>query len=189
MVTLYKLIHGHTLGEIACKADIGWSTVHDILWMVIPATIEHWAILYHGHKGRGWIWSHWLSKVDQWLSICIGASDGSHRVIWAPCDTIIVTDHQNRMKTSSMLLQGVNDFNCYFTSINTRVPGSMHESYHLKCSELYPEAEVGNMTGLNQDPYMHCRWPWLSPHKMFDNIVQDECFGCSSHIRGAMIQS
>lgn len=31
VVTLYRLIHGNTLGKIACKADIGWSTVHDIL--------------------------------------------------------------------------------------------------------------------------------------------------------------
>jgi hypothetical protein len=50
------------------------------------------------------------------------------------------------------LLQGVVDSKCYFTSINTGPPGSLHDSAHFKSTELYRKVEEGIMGGFHDDP-------------------------------------
>lgn len=64
----------------------------------------------------------------------------------------MAADHRNRNKSFSILLQGVVDSNCYFTSINTGPPGSLHDSAHFKSTELYRKVEQGIMGGFHDDP-------------------------------------
>jgi hypothetical protein len=44
------------------------------------------------------------------------------------------------------------DSKCYFTSINTGPPGSLHDSAYFKSSELYRKVEEGLMGGFHDDP-------------------------------------
>jgi hypothetical protein len=83
---------------------------------------------------------------------CIGAIDGTHVYITSPSNTIAAADHRNCHKSFSILLQGVVDSKCYFTSINTGPPGSLHDSAHFKSTELYCKAEEGTMGGFHDDP-------------------------------------
>jgi hypothetical protein len=69
-----------------------------------------------------------------------------------PSSTIVAADHRNRYKFFSILLQGVVDNKCYFTSINTGPPGSLHDSAHFKTTELYRKVEEGIMGGFHDDP-------------------------------------
>ena len=71
--------------------------------------------------------------------------------IASPSNTIVAADHRNRYKSFSILLQGVVDSKCYFTSINTGPPGSLHDSAHFKTSELYRKVEEGTMGGFHDD--------------------------------------
>ena len=96
----------------------------------------------------------------QWLPNCIGAIDGSHIYISTPSNTIVAADHRNRNKSFSILLQGVVDSKCFFTSINTCPPGSLHDSAHFKSSELYRKVEEGTMGGFHDDPLT---WPSCLP--------------------------
>ena len=59
---------------------------------------------------------------------------------------------RNRNKLFSILLQGVVDSKCYFTSINTGPPGSLHDSAHFKSTELYRKVDEGIMGGFHDDP-------------------------------------
>ena len=92
----------------------------------------------------------------QWLPNCIGAIDGSHIYIAAPSNIIVAADHRNRLKSFSILLQGVVDSKCYFTSINTGPPSSLHDSAHFKSTELYRKVEEGIIGGFHDDPLI---WP------------------------------
>ena len=83
---------------------------------------------------------------------CIGAIDGSHIYVAAPSNTIVAADHRNRYKSFSILLQGVVDNKCYFTSINTGPPGSLHDNAHCKSTELYRKVDEGIMGGFHDDP-------------------------------------
>ena len=82
----------------------------------------------------------------------IGAMDGSHIYISSPSSTIVATDHRNRYKSFSILLQGVVDSKCYFTSVNCGPPGSLHDSAHFRSTELYRKVEEGIMSGFHDDP-------------------------------------
>ena len=92
----------------------------------------------------------------QGMPNCIGAIDGSHIYIASPSNTIVAADHRNRNKSFSILLQGVVDSKCCFTSINTGPPGSLHDSAHFKSSELYRKVEEGVMGGFHDNPLS---WP------------------------------
>ena len=52
------------------------------------------------------------------------------------------------------------DSKCYFTSVNTGPPGSLHDSAHFKSSELYRKVEEGVMGGFHDDPMT---WPSCLP--------------------------
>ena len=88
----------------------------------------------------------------QWFPNCIGAIDGSHIYVAAPSNTIVAANHRNRNKSFFILLQGVVDSKCYFTSINTGPPGSLHDIAHFKSTELYRKVEEGTMSGFHDDP-------------------------------------
>ena len=64
----------------------------------------------------------------------------------------MAADHRNRYKSFSILLHGVVDSKCYFTSVNTGPPGSLHDSAHFKTSELYQKVEEGTMGGFHDEP-------------------------------------
>lgn len=91
-------------------------------------------------------------QAKQGFPNCIGAIDGTHIYVTSPPNTIAAADHRNRHKSFSVLLQGVVDSKCYFTSINTGPPGSLHDSAHFKSTELYRKAEAGTMGGFHDDP-------------------------------------
>jgi len=156
VVTLFKLMHGASIPLVADKAAFGKSTVGEILRQVCPAISQHFGHLV------AWPTGHRLARIaagfesKQWLPNCIGAIDGSHIYIAAPAKPIVAADYRNRMKSFSILLQGVVDSKCYFTSINTGPPGSLHDSAHFKSSELYRKAEEGIMGGFHNDPLT---WP------------------------------
>ena len=60
--------------------------------------------------------------------------------------------HRNQNKSFSILLQGVVDSKCYFTSINTGPPGSLHDSAHFKSTELYRKMEERTIGGFHDNP-------------------------------------
>jgi len=143
VVTLFKLMHGVSIPLVADKAALGKSTVGQILRQVCSAISISLGHLIAWPVGRR------LTRVvagfqsKQRFPNCIGAVDGSHIYIAAPSNTIVAADHRNRNKSFSILLQGVVDSKCYFTSINTGPPGSLHDSAHFKSTEMYRKTEGG----------------------------------------------
>ena len=152
VVTLFKLMHGVSIPLVADKAALGKSTVHDILRLVCGAISNHFGHLVAWPVGRRLMRVASAYQAKQWFPNCIGAIDGSHIYIAAPSNTIVAADHRNRNKSFSILLQGVVDSKCYFTSINTGPPGSLHDSAHFKSTELYRKVEEGIMGGFHDDP-------------------------------------
>ena len=155
-MTLFKLMHGVPIPLVADKAAIGKSMVHGILRQVRSTISTHFGHLI------AWLTGQRLTRVTsafqakQWLPNCIGAIDGTHVYIQAPPNSIVAADHRNRNKSFSILLQGVVDTKCYFTSLNTGPPGSLHDSAHFKSTELYRKVEEGVMGGFHDDPLT---WP------------------------------
>ena len=156
VVTLFKLMHGVCIPLVADKAALGKSTMHEILRQVCSAISKHFGHLLAWPVGRRLIRTAEGFQAKQGFPNCIGAIDGSHIYVAAPASTIVAADHRNRNKSFSILLQGVVDSKCYFTSINTGPPGSLHDSAHFKSSELYRKVEEGTMGGFHDDPLM---WP------------------------------
>ena len=152
VVTLFKLMHGVSIPLVADKAALGKSTVHDILRLVCMAISNQFGHLVAWPTGRRLMRIASGFQAKQWFPNCIGAIDGSHIYISAPSNTIVAADHRNRNKSFSILLQGVVDSKCYFTSINTGPPGSLHDSAHFKSTELYRKVEEGIMGGFHDDP-------------------------------------
>ena len=169
VVTLFKLMHGVAIPLVADKAALGKSTVGDILRQVCAAICDNFGHLIAWPVGRRLprIAAGFQSK--QWLPNCIGAIDGSHIYIASPSNTIVAADHRNRNKSFSILLQGVVDSRCYFTSINTGPPGSLHDSAHFKSTELYRKVGEGTMGGFHDDPLT---WPTALPFPPY--IVADK---------------
>ena len=156
VVTLFKLMHGVSIPLVADKAALGKSTVGDILRQVCGAISKNFGHLIAWPTGRRLTRIATGFQSKQWLPNCIGAIDGSHIYIAAPSNTIVAADHRNRNKSFSILLQGVVDSKCYFTSINTGPPGSLHDSAHFRNTELYRKVEEGTMGGFHDDPLT---WP------------------------------
>ena len=152
VVTLYKLMHGVSIPLVADKAALGKSTVHDILRQVCSAISDQFGHLIAWPVGRRLVRTAEGFQSKQWFPNCIGAIDGSHIYVAAPSNTIVEADHRNRNKSFSILLQGVVDSKCYFTSINTGPPWSLHDSAHFKRTELYQKVEEGIMGGFHDDP-------------------------------------
>ena len=156
VVTLFKLMHGVSIPLVADKAALGKSTVGEILRQVCSAISVNFGHMVSWPTGRRLARITAAFQSKQWLPNCIGAIDGSHIYIASPSNTIVAADHRNRYKSFSILLQGVVDSKCYFTSVNTGPPGSLHDSAHFKSSELYRRVEEGTMGGFHDDPLA---WP------------------------------
>jgi hypothetical protein len=152
VVTLYKLMHGVCIPLVADKAALGKSTVHEILRQVCSTISTHLGHLIAWPVGRRLVRTVAGFQGKQSFPNCIGAIDGSHIYVSAPSNTIVASDHRNRYKSFSILLQGVVDSKCYFTSINTGPPGSLHDSAHFKSTELYRKVDEGIMGGFHDDP-------------------------------------
>ena len=151
VVTLFKLMHGVSIPLVADKAVFGKSTVHEILRQVCKAISLHFGHLIAWHVGRRLIKTTAGFQLKQRFPNCIGAIDGFHIYVTAPSNTIVAADHRNWNKSFFSLLQGVVDSKCYFTSINTGPPGSLHDSAHFKSLELYRKVEEGIMGGFHDD--------------------------------------
>ena len=160
VVTLFKLVHGVPIPLVADKAALSKSTVSEILRQVCGAISANFGHLVAWPVGRRLVRIAEGFQSKQWLPNCIGAIDGSHIYISSPANTIVDADHRNRNKSFSILLQGVVDSKCFFTSINTGPPGSLHDSAHFKSSELYRKVEEGIMGGFHDDPLT---WPSCLP--------------------------
>ena len=160
VVTLFKLMHGAAISLVADKAALGKSTVGDILRQVCGAISKNFGHLIAWPTGRRLTRIATGFQSKQWLPNCIGAIDGSHIYIASPSNTIVAADHRNRNKSFSILLQGVVDSKCYFTSINTGPPGSLHDSAHFRSTELYRKVQEGTMGGFHDDPLT---WPSALP--------------------------
>ena len=156
VVTLFKLMHGVSIPLVADKAALGKSTVSEILRQVCTAISINFGHLIAWPVGRRLTRITAAFQAKQGLPNCMGAIDGSHVYIASPSNTIVAADHRNRNKSFSILLQGVVDSKCYFTSINTGPPGSLHDSAHFKSSELFRKVEEGVMGGFHDDP---TTWP------------------------------
>ena len=152
VVTLFKLMHGVSIPLVADKAALGKSTVYEILRQVCPAICTHFGHLIAWPTGHRLMRTVAGFQAKQWFPNCMGAIDGSHIYVSAPSNTIVAADHRNRYKSFSILLQGVVDSKCYFTSINTGPPGSLHDSAHFKSTEMYRKVEEGIMGGFHDDP-------------------------------------
>jgi hypothetical protein len=156
VVTLFKLMHGASIPLVADRAALGKSTVHEILRQVCTAISNHLGHLLAWPVGRRLMRTAVGFEAKQRFPNCIGAIDGSHIYVAAPSNTIVAADHRNRNKSFSILLQGVVDSRCYFTSINTGPPGSLHDSAHFKSTELFRKVEEGIMGSFHDDPLV---WP------------------------------
>ena len=156
VVTLFKLMYGASIPLVADKAALGKSTVSEILRQVCLAISTHFGHLIAWPVGRRLARTATAFQAKQGLPTYIGAIDGSHIYIASPSNIIVAADHRNRNKSFSILLQGVVDSRCYFTSINAGPPGSLHDSAHFKSSELYWKVEEGIMGGFHDDPLT---WP------------------------------
>ena len=156
VVTLFKLMHGVSIPLVADRAVLGKYTVHEILRQVCTAISNSFGHLLAWPVGRRIMRTAAGFQAKQCFPNCIGAIDGSHIYVAAPSNTIVVADHRNRNKSFSILLQGVVDSRYYFTSINTRPPGSLHDNAHFKNTELYRKVEEGIMGGFHDDPLA---WP------------------------------
>ena len=182
VVTLFKLMLGVPIPLVADKAALEKSTVSDILRQVCGAISVNFGHLVAWPVGRRLVRIAAAFQGKQWFPNCIGAIDGSHIYIVAPSNTIVAADHRNRNKSFSMLLQGVVDNKCYFTSINTGPPGSLHDSAHFKSSELYRKVEEGIMGGFHDDPLT---WPSGLPFPPY--IVADRGYPllswCITHFK------
>ena len=168
VVTLLKLMHGAPIPLVADKVALGKSTVSDILRQVCGAISFNFGHLVAWPVGRRLVKIAAAFQGKQWFPNYIGAIDGSHIYIASPANTIVAADHHNRNKLFSILLQGVVDSKCYFTSINTGSPGSLHDSVHFKSSELYRKVEEGIIRGFHDDPLT---WPSGLPFPSY--IVAD----------------
>ena len=168
VVTLFKLMHGVSIPLVADKAALGKSTVHGILRQVCVAISNNFGHLIAWPVGRRLARVTTAFQAKQRMPNCIGAIDGTHVYISAPPNSIVAADHRNRNKSFSILLQGVVDTKCYFTSVNTGPPGSLHDSAHFKSSELYRKVEEGVMGGFHDDPMT---WPSALPFPPY--IVAD----------------
>ena len=168
VVTLFKLMHGATIPLVADRAALGKSTVGEILRQVCSAICNNFGHLIAWPVGRRLARTAAAFESKGWLPNCIGAIDGSHIYISSPSNTIVAADHRNRNKSFSILLQGVVDSKCYFTSINTGPPGSLHDSAHFRSTELYKRVEEGTMGGFHDDPLS---WPSALPFPPY--IVAD----------------
>ena len=161
-------MHGVSIPLVADKPALGKSTAGDILRQVCSAISHNFAHLI------AWITGRRLHRIaaafqpKQWFPNCIGAIDGSHIYIASPSNNIVAADHRNRYKSFSILLQGVVDSKCYFTSINTGPPRSLDDSAHFKSTELYRRVEEGVMGGFHDDPMS---WPSSLPFPPY--IVAD----------------
>ena len=156
VVTLFKLMHGVAIPLVADRAALGKSTVGEILRQVCAAICNNFGHLIAWPAGQRLARIAHAFQSKQCLPNCIGAIDGSHIYIASPSNTIVAADHRNRNKSFSILLQGVVDSKCHFTSINTGPPGSLHDSAHFKSTELYRKVEEGTMGGFHDDPLT---WP------------------------------
>ena len=152
VVTLFKLMHGVCIPLVADKAALGKSTVHGILRQVCSAISKKFGHLIAWPIGRRLERLTSAFQAKQHMPNCIGAIDGSHVYIAASPNNIVAAYHRNRYKTFSILLHAVVDTKCYFTSINTGPPGSLHGSAHFKSTELYRKVEEGVMSGFHDDP-------------------------------------
>ena len=168
VVTLFKLMHGVSIPLVADKAALGKSTIHGILRQVCVAISNNFGHLIAWPVGRRLTRVTTAFQAKQRMPNCIGAIDGTHVYISAPPNSIVAADHRNRNKSFSILLQGVVDTKCYFTSVNTGPPGSLHDSAHFKSSELYRKVEEGVMGGFHDDP---TTWPSALPFPPY--IVAD----------------
>ena len=168
VVTLFKLMHGVSIPLVADKAALGKATVYGILRQVCSAISSHFGHLIAWPVGRRLARVTSAFQAKQWMPNCIGAIDGTHVYIAAPPNSIAAADHRNRYKSFSILLQGVVDSKCYFTSVNTGPPGSLHDSAHFKSTELYRKVEEGVMGGFHDDPMT---WPAALPFPPY--IVAD----------------
>ena len=160
VVTLFKLMHGVSIPLVADKAALGKSTVGEILRQVCSAISNHFGHLIAWPVGRRLARVTAAFQSKQQFPNCIGAIDGSHIYISSPFSTIVAADHQNRFKSFFILLQGVVDSRCYFTSVNTGPLGSLHDSAHFKSTELYHKVEEGIMGGFHDDPQSPVQGDW-----------------------------
>ena len=152
VVTLFKLMHGVPIPLVADRAALGKSTVHEILRQVCTAISNQFGHLIAWPVGRKLMRIAEGFQAKQLFLNCIGAIDGSHIYVAAPTNTIVAADHRNRNKSFFILLQGVVDSKCYFTSINCGPPGSLHNSAHFRSTELYQKVDEGIMKGFHDDP-------------------------------------
>ena len=123
VVTHFKLMHGVSIPLVADKAALGKSTVGEILRQVCSAISNHFGHLIAWPVGWRLARVTTAFQSKQQFPNCIGAIDGSYIYISSPSSTIVAADHRNRFKSFFILLQGVVDSRCYFTSVNTGPPG------------------------------------------------------------------
>jgi hypothetical protein len=135
---------------------LGKSTVHGILRQVCNVISLHFGHLIAWPVGRRLMRTATGFELKQRFPNCIGAIDGSHIYVAAPSNTIVAADHRNRNKSFSNLLQAVVDNKCYFTSVNTGPPGSLHDNAHFRNFKLYRKMDEGIIGGFHDDP---TTWP------------------------------
>ncbi|XP_058794103.1 uncharacterized protein LOC131665891 [Phymastichus coffea] len=111
--------------SIARRFAVTKSTVKCCLERVINGLLNEFEVL-GGEEGG-------LQKV-------IGALDGCHIKIRAPArgDKSV---YFNRKKDYSIVLQGLCDADCFFTNVDVRWPGSVHDARAFTTSDLYPLCE------------------------------------------------
>lgn len=97
---------------------------------------------------------------------CVGCVDCTHIRITAPCD--FEYQYVNRKGYHSLNVQGMCDYKRKFTNLVVKWPGSNHDSWILKQSNIWNEFENGHKNGiiLGDSAYPCRNWlmtPIISP--------------------------
>ena len=143
-ITLWRLGTNVEYRTISHLFGVGVSTacviVHDVCKSIVDVLLRKYIKIPTGNQAmeivRGFE-STWN------FPQCLGAVDGSHIPIIAPCDS--PTDYYNRKGFHSIVLQGLVDHQYRFLNVYIGWPGSDHDARILSNSEVYFKGEAGTL--------------------------------------------
>ncbi|XP_062582430.1 uncharacterized protein LOC134244176 [Saccostrea cucullata] len=173
LLTLWYLANLSSMREVAHIFGLSKSTVHETIFRVISAIIEHLSV-------RVIVWPSANRQRDianDVQQVCrlpgiIGFLDGTHVRLSSALKGD--RDYYNRKGYPSLQLQAVVDHEMRFTNIYTGWPGCVHDARVLRNSSLYRAAEAGESVLQGHHILADSAYPlrnWLIvPFKNFGNL-------------------
>lgn len=141
---IYRLAHGNTYVSMAPTFCVGKSTTIEAVQDVVNALFD----IRQDHIK----WPETLAEVEESISTfdalsslpnIVGAIDGSHIPIKAPDESAV--DYFSRYQEYDFIIQGVANGKKLFIDFACGFPGSMHDARVCRLSNIFSEAEQGNI--------------------------------------------